>query len=122
MTLVARKICISEKIQKFSIYRSSTPFDRTSITGYLQYCTLELYIANCFGAAYFCGFLLFISACMYLEALCDDFIESFEQNHQLAVTEHLRYAETKQRLIDGINFQSEIDTYGFYANNSSSSQ
>lgn len=47
---------------------------------------------------------------MYLEALCDDFIENFEQ---LAFTGGLRNAETKQRLIDEINFQSEIDTYGF---------
>lgn len=49
---------------------------------------------------------------MYLEALCEDFIENYDEDNRATVAGRPTIAKTKQRLIDAVNFQSEIHTYG----------
>lgn len=101
----------ADNCDKMKFYRSSSPFDRTTVIGYLEYCVLEVYLTNCFCFAYFCGLFLFVNSCWYLETLCDDFEEMYRENDQQAVSGRLNIPEMKRRLIDTIEFHTQIDTY-----------
>lgn len=91
----------------------SSPFDLTTVIGYLEYSALEIYINSNFCASYFCGLFLFINSCLYLEALCADFVHTYRENDELNVTGRPNILEMKQRLIENIKLQAQNDKYGY---------
>lgn len=85
--------------------------DRTTVMGYLVYSAIELVLAGIYYSAYCCIITLFISPCLYLEALCMDFEQMCHENDKFNIRKSVIVLEKRQRLIDAINFQSKIQKY-----------
>lgn len=85
--------------------------DRSTILGYMAYCATELFIVITFYSAYSCNITLFISSCIYLEALCTDFERMFHENAVLNLKSARKDPEKRRRIIEAIHFHAKIERF-----------
>lgn len=96
----------------------SIPFERNSIHGFLFYSFLGYIVC-----AFYCGLLFvytqfFLGVCFYLDAFCEDFIDSIRNIEKLrdkivknttAIRDRIQYErEFRKKICEAVEFQGDI--------------